>query len=160
MFSPPNMLNFCLCITAVIMDFCNFCCKVTCFQTISQNFSILFFEPVLLIHKVYKKVCPWFTTRIKSTCEKLASAWFSLCGPARAWTWDLQIMSLRGYNSMKFSLLEIWLIHRYLVGLHHQTIRFKNNLTQPDCFHIVFAKILRKDIRLESGGVKLNTSSL
>ena len=30
----------------------------------------------------------------------------------------------------------------------------KNPLTQTDCFRIVFAKILRKDIRLGSGGFK------
>lgn len=33
----------------------------------------------------------------------------------------------------------------------------KNPVTRTDCFRIVFAKILRKDIRLESGGCrKLN----
>ena len=30
----------------------------------------------------------------------------------------------------------------------------KNPLTQPDCFRIVFAEILRKDIRRESGGFR------
>ena len=30
----------------------------------------------------------------------------------------------------------------------------KNPLTHADCFRIVFAKILRKDIRLESGGFR------
>lgn len=33
-------------------------CKGTCFQTISQNFPRLFLEPILLIHRVYKKDCP------------------------------------------------------------------------------------------------------
>lgn len=42
MFNPPNVLNFCLCITAIFMDFRKIGCKGTLFRITDQNFRELF----------------------------------------------------------------------------------------------------------------------
>lgn len=49
MFNPPNVLNFCLCITAIFMDFRKIGCKGTLFRITDQNFRELFISNIQVL---------------------------------------------------------------------------------------------------------------
>ena len=91
------------------------------------------------------------TGKRKSTCEKLVSAWFLV--------WTSQGLNLRppDYESERMQFYEIFFVWNLVDTQMFSKFAPSNEMlkypvTRTDCFRIVFAKILRIDIRFESGG--------